>query len=146
MMLNPIFIPFVGMALLFMIDEGVQLARALASTSWSKTVGRVLGTDWTSPRRELGATLPIVRYQYQVGSATYEGNRVTFNGRVGIRFRAVRQEVDWFAHAQQVEVWYDPAHPERSVLEPGADAWNYGCTALGIVLTLLISRFLWLPL
>ena len=91
------------------------------------------------------ASRPVVRYEYAVGPRTYEGNRVTFNGQIGIGLRRVKQEVEWFASSKSIDVWYDPAQPERSVLEPGADGWNYGCTGVGVILTAIFAHYLFLP-
>jgi hypothetical protein len=141
---TPVGVVLTASAALFTIDEGVMLLRGLASRSWSKTSGHLLDASTTSIHVHKGSmTVPVVRYEYEVGATRYEGDRVTFDGHLGIGLR-VQDAIDRLRQAKHLDVWYDPAHPDRSVLEPGADAWNYGCTALGIFMTMLIARLMWL--
>jgi len=142
---NPVASFYAVLSTLFTLDEGVLLVRARASASWRKTPGRVLQARWNvvNPSRG-GMLVPLVRFEYEVGPTTYVGKRISYHGRVGRRLRELSKQVDRFGLVESVEVWYDPAHPARAVLEPGADKWNYSLTAIGIGVTALAWRVLWL--
>ena len=61
-----------------------------------------------------------VEYQYTVEGTTYEGDRVSFAGRVSTNNEADALEViATYREGSKVAVYYDPADPEEAVLEPG---------------------------
>jgi hypothetical protein len=93
--------------------------RALASRHYVRAEGKVLaagvrGLDDGVP--EIKTAVPLVRYEYHAGGAWRRGDVVHWNG-FGFH-EAVRTALRYEA-GQRVGVWYDPARPDRAVLEPG---------------------------
>lgn len=93
----------------------LRRVRRAPAASWACTRGTVLSstvqvTNGNRSRHEK----PLVLYRYQVAGSEFQGNRV--------RLRRVTdpatQVVDRYPAGARVEVFYDPANPAASVLEP----------------------------
>lgn len=102
--------------------EGVITASATRRGRWSER-----NNDWT--------VYVTVRYEFEVGGRLYASDRVSFG--------ALRGDDDMYAEArrygvgERVKVYYDPADPGRSVLEPGVRGGVYKGMAIGAVCALL---------
>lgn len=116
----------IGMA----IYAKATLGDAKASESWPGVTGQVIYTDVDRVHKMSSTSgsnsseyryVPEVQYEYQVEGVTYEGDRIQFgSSRERSRFRA-QDVVDRYPITSEVTVYYDPANPSKSVLEPGAD-------------------------
>jgi hypothetical protein len=106
------------------------------SRGWPAVRGHVRESRVDETSR--GASL-VVRYDYPVGSAAYTGNTVGF-ASPGSRWIRTRSSEEIRAAAEQrysaggeVDVFYWPARPSVSVLEPGFHRGSVALLALGCV-------------
>lgn len=60
-----------------------------------------------------------LRYRYEVSGQTFTGNRLGAMARHYPDEAAVQAVCQRYPVGQRVQVFHDPAQPERSVLEPG---------------------------
>jgi hypothetical protein len=134
----------VGVAITAIGVHRLRIARA--SADWPSVTGTILTSEVESRHRSADATgtrlergyeyLPRVKYQYRVDGAVHRSTRITFDD---LRFDsaiAAQAVADRYAPGSEVPVHYDPAQPDRAILEPGL-AWTaYLLPAFGIVLTL----------
>jgi hypothetical protein len=98
------------------------VVRAFASRRWVRAEGRILSSRVVGideGHRQIKSAAPIVRYEYNAAGAWRRGDLVRWDGFTYGAAIAARQR---YSAGQQVTVWYDPARPERAVLEPGASA------------------------
>jgi len=117
----------------FMITVGVNNYRdGKATDSWPATNGLVLSSvvkEDSRTVRDNGRTRtettyePIVRYEYTVDGTVYSGGDITAGGYGGGLDRAYRV-TGRYPVGIDTTVYYDPDHPDRAVLEPGADVRN----------------------
>ncbi len=80
------------------------------SLSWPSTEGEVT----LSVRRRGKSRLKPLEYRYTVSGTTYLGTRAAY-----MRTPYVKPIHETYRTGQRVTVYYDPADPERAVLEPG---------------------------
>ena len=64
-------------------------------------------------------------YEYKVNGQRFQGQRVTFSDHVSKTLHTLERLVEEFQQAGQLRVFYDPKHPQRSVLLPGPTFANY---------------------
>lgn len=64
-------------------------------------------------------------YEYEVDGRHFQGRRVTFSDHVSKTQPTLERLVEEFRQAGHVRVFYDPKHPQRSVLLPGPRLTNY---------------------
>ena len=119
--------PFVG---LFLVVEGInQLRLGSKSSHWPAAEGRIISSRiFLSSHREIGGgksgarstTYSVqVRYSYEVDDQTFEGSRLSY-GEEGHSNRSEAQKVlARYPQGKEVEVYYDPMDPKRSVLVRG---------------------------
>ena len=113
------------------------------SLRWPRTIGRIV-EEWTEVQQVLhGRTvsIPRVRYEYEVDGMRLEGALIKLGDGGEFAWRPSRVRHFTPARARRVEVAYDPASPDRSVLEPGVPArtWLYvfmaaACFAVDLLL------------
>lgn len=112
--------------LILSIAGAIQLRIPLESLRWPYVEGEVEQADNTG-----------TRYRYEVHGKALWGNRVSFretDGEPGKRYPV----------GSKAKVYYDPARPDRSVLEPGAGLSAYiffGAGGLLFVIGLIAGLF-----
>lgn len=79
-----------------------------------------------------------IRYRYNVLFEIFEGDAVTYRGFSGDK-RTLEGYVEKYPEQSKVLVYYDPADPENSVLEPGVDSSSYVLGGVGIVVLFTIG-------
>jgi len=97
--------------------------------NWPGTAGRVTATAIKTvetdlspvdvrPGREQKITryTPEVTYEYSVGPGSYRNSRLQFGTRLMSRVE-VANVVSQYSVGREVTVYYDPGHPQSSVLE-----------------------------
>src|SRR5512133_3281629 len=101
-----------------------QFRKAQASQSWPAVAGRIVAAkvlSETSQGDEDSADsttyYPAVQYEYQVGSATFHGNRIAFGRRGYAMPKTAEKVLQAFPVGGSVQVFHDPARPGDSVLE-----------------------------
>jgi hypothetical protein len=112
-----------------------SLVEARASASWPSVPGRVTSSRSVMIVGRHGSSGPDVRYTYAVGTNRFSGSRlevVTYSSNTSYASDAVAA----FQEGSDVPVYYDPAHPERSVLRRGANWVAYGLPVLCAVMIL----------
>ena len=111
-----------------------------ASKRWPTTRARVLSSDYHLGTSRAGDTSPLVRYEYLVAGKRYESIRYSFSGKgTGVNAMNIAFQHD---EGDLLTVYYDPLHPDRSCLHPGAGVWNYGMLILGLFV--LFVSLVWL--
>jgi hypothetical protein len=121
-----------------------EFAAANAAREWPTVPGVVIVAD---PGRVppaagslLGPTFDFFQYRYSVNGLTYTNNRLQWV------YTYQPNETAWkFAHrwatqypvGTNVTVYYSPADPQRSVLQPGAD--RSGAFTAGLVLSVFLT-------
>lgn len=100
-----------------------EAIQASSSSSWPSVEGTIVSSKLTSGTSGTGKSRSTtykaeVRYQYQVDGAAYE-NDVLRVGQISTGFKSFPQ-ADVKRHPKGVTtVYYEPAEPANSVLEPG---------------------------
>lgn len=99
--------------------------QALASSSWPTTEGRVVRSSLEERRDEGKRQVTAdIGYEYELDGKAFTGTRVWFGddywSSPGAEFR---DAVARYPVGRPLEVHYDPAAPDESVLEPGA-TWS----------------------
>ena len=112
-----------------------KLALAIRSRRWPFVMGRLQRAALKTVEyigREPDGGVDSARmaavdftYEYEVDGKRFEGRRVTFSDHVSKTPRTLERLLDEFRHAGHVRVFYDPRHPQRSVLLPGPTFANY---------------------
>lgn len=100
-----------------------NLWQGASSPKWPTVTGQVVSSDLQRSRDRQGMVTyrAEVAYKYEVGGQTYASDRVFFGDQLQTSWATgpVR-EVERYHPGSQVQVFYDPNKPSRSVLEPGA--------------------------
>lgn len=130
---------FIG-AGIFLIYRSVQSRKkAQASQGWPSTAGlinesRVAHSTHTDTDGDSSDSYtPYIEYTYQVGGQTYTGRDLTFGFTQGYGNEAKAQSVlAKYPPGAQVSVYYDPADPQKAVLERQAGGFAAGLI-LGII-------------
>lgn len=101
--------------------------RAAASTAWPVAEGRIMKSQ-LARSRDKGTTMysADVAYEYTVDGRRFEGDAIWMgDGYRSSDAAEFRRAVDRYPVGRVVQVHYDPAAPDSSVLEPGA-TWSSG--------------------
>ena len=102
-----------------------------ASMNWPYVPGRVTAasvrkvverTDAQS--RDITNYVPLVQYEYQVGSQVYQGNRLAFQEQSFTSQRKAFNLVAAYQPGGAVWVFHDPTNPQNAVLERKAHGNN----------------------
>jgi Protein of unknown function (DUF3592) len=104
---------------------------ALAAARWPTTTGTILSSTAEAQRvfAPGGRTTtqvwwPLVEYSYTVDGRSYYSSRLAFGANVGGARTLAEATVARYPGGSQVTVYFDPANPSSSVLEPRiAFAW-----------------------
>ncbi len=110
-----------------LILAGLYMWRAGSATrSYTRTRGRVVRAEVEEiPRtsEEGGPGFrPLVRYAFEARGRTYESERISIGEASGLESsdaQDARRIVDRYPSGAEVDVWFDPRDPGRSVLVPG---------------------------
>lgn len=122
----------VGVALIvaavFIFVETIErISMAKESRGWPSVPGLITASEITS-NTSIGAYGSAtttsyhtkVSYGYRVQGHDYESGRVTF-GSVGSSYERAKEVANRYPLGMDVAVFYDPANPAQSVLEPGKE-------------------------
>ncbi len=118
-----------------------ELTQADASASWPSVAGTVVSSQVKKStssrgtgrkrRRSTSHSASIV-YEYTVDSRKHTAKRVSF-GATSSSASSAREIVSRYPKGKAVTVYYDPADPERAVLEPGTSGGTYIPLGVGVV-------------
>ncbi|HKR57072.1 MAG TPA: DUF3592 domain-containing protein [Gemmatimonadales bacterium] len=88
------------------------------SSAWPTVAGTVLESRAETPAR--GSTYQAhVAYSYKVSGQVYEGDRIGFGMATRGSWQSVQGIIGPYPVGAVVQVHYDPATPDESVLQPG---------------------------
>ena len=118
-----------GLAVIFIALSQIKAGKE--SESWPSVRGRIVESKVRSRRteytdRDTGVRktrteyFPHVVYEYEVDSEVYKGSRICF-GCVDAKEETAYRLVRMYPKGREVDVYYDPEKPSRSVLQPGED-------------------------
>ena len=133
---------FGGLGSFFAYQGAADWYSGVQSVSWQTATGTVLETRLATSSgtgRNSGRHYsPHVSYMYNAGGRSFVGDQLSF-GRLtrGSGYGDAQQFLERYRRGTIVAVHYDPARPERSVLQPG---WTWGSVfmaAMGTVFALL---------
>ena len=123
-------VPFVIVALVFLIIVLRAGAKVRASKNWPTTPGRVLNS-YIEPRRSRSgrgtstAYYAVVFYEYMVNGQRLQSNRIRFGSDLGYGWTSPAQKtVDQYPPGAMVEVFFNPADPSEAVLQRTAQGAN----------------------
>lgn len=110
-----------------------------ASRDWPSTPGTVESAQvaMRSEGNERKLFAAQIRYRYDVAGRSFAGERVSFESGPSPNRGLAEAIVQRYAPGSAVRVFYDPAQPQRAVLEPGGSSllpWLLG--GLGVALAL----------
>jgi hypothetical protein len=120
----------------------------VASEAWPTTTGQVIDTTIeegrTSASRRSGRRAqrsrafykPRVRYTYTVDDRSYRGDRIALDVTTYRTYDEAAAVTARYLVGAEVSVFYDPAHSEQAVLEPGPEGSD---TVLGLMVGVAAS-------
>jgi hypothetical protein len=111
----------------------VQTARA--SAGWPSVEGRILRSEVTRSTDGDGddSYSPEVTYRYVVDGQSYESYTIKFGENAYGNRNTAEAIAARYPDGSRVTVYYDPADPERAVLEPGVSAGSYIVFSIGAI-------------
>lgn len=129
----PVLSLLLGATGLFLIVVSVWLRWQSARVGeWPQTEGVILASALVADPHDAGSSFQL-QYSYQVGGVSYTSERLTFNPTSdSVDAKAARLAA--YPVGRQVTVYYDPARPERAVLEREPSAGWLAAVATGGIL------------
>lgn len=117
-------------------------------TKWPTVEGQILESrvEQTGGRyrrrggRYRGEFTPIVRYSYQVNGGVYEGSKLTSTDSSGSKVTMERKLME-YGVGTKVPVYYNPADPSDSLLEPGEQSNDLIRLITGLLMTAVGAVF-----
>ncbi len=114
-----------------LLHAGPRLIESLAARSWPQADGRVIGADLVeagvdgSGSGRKGWYDVRIRYSFEAGGRTWQGERDGI-WRDLRQLLPARERLAAFPEGAAVRVWYHPADPRRSLLDPmvGGGTWT----------------------
>jgi hypothetical protein len=115
------------------------LQDARASTTWPTVAGQVIRSEVTESTDAEGGDSysPEVTYTYQVNQLSYENSTIKFGENSYDSRRRAEEIAAQYPVGERVNVSYDPAAPDRSVLEPGVSGGSYIVLSIGVVFVVI---------
>jgi hypothetical protein len=130
---------FIGVGIFLIYRSMQSRKRVEASQGWPSTVGQITesrvahSTHTDSEGDSNDSYTPYVTYTYQVAGQEYTGRDIAFGFKQGYNNASKAEAVvGKYPLGAQVSVYYDPADPQKAVLERQAGGFGIGL-ALGII-------------
>jgi hypothetical protein len=124
-------IPFLLIAIAFIIMIMRSDRKAHASERWTPASGRILSSEVTSHRsldsNGTHSTIyePAIQYEYMVNGQRLQSTHVRFGMAYGTSWTKPAQDlVDKYPQGTLVQVFYNPANPGEAVLEHSTGGSN----------------------
>ncbi len=124
---------FMLLALTVAYSFAYTLELSLASRNWPATNGTVVLS--TSRFSNKGGKYAIVKYRYFIDGFLHE------NGRISAKLSSDRWDeiLRKYPEGKNIDVYYDPAAPSRSLLEPG---FSWGKARIGMIAMSIVELVL----
>ena len=115
------------------------LQNARASTNWPAIDGQITSSlvEHSTDADGADSYSPKVTYSYFLDNQPYEGHSIKFGENSYSNQRKAREILNRYPVGRAVIVFYDPANPENSVLEPGVSVGSYVVLGIGVLFVLL---------
>ncbi len=99
-----------------LVASGSRWLTARASSSWPGTEGVIIESRLTS---NCSYCQPLINYRYVVNGQSFVGAHLVAGPQDYYIAREAEAKVGYYLVGQKVTVFYDPADPSVSALEPG---------------------------
>ncbi|TND01753.1 MAG: Uncharacterized protein FD120_2517 [Gammaproteobacteria bacterium] len=109
------------------------IARARQTLRWPSTEGVIDKSEETSDTSDL---LPTIGFSYMVAGQT-RGSRLEFPGGITPTPEFTRHYLNKYPAGEKVRVYYDPADPDRTTLEPGLGQGDWLIFVVGLLATFI---------
>ncbi len=143
---------FLAAGTFLLLHAGPRLVESLAARAWPQADGRVVGADLVEvdqggqgPGRKAWYEVRI-RYVFEAAGRRWDGERDGI-WRDLRQLQPARERLAAFPEGTAVRVWYHPADPRRSLLDPvvGRGTWtmviaSVPLLALGMVMSVGFVR------
>ncbi|MCK9400948.1 MAG: DUF3592 domain-containing protein [Bacteroidales bacterium] len=119
---------------LFFLRVSIPLAEGLIRINWPTTTGTVLNSELEEGPLYRSMYVRLL-YEYSVGDKKFEGSYIhNPKDRLFTKEKAEESIKTKYAPYNQVEVYYNPHHPEIGFLEPGPKLEEIFVFFLGLIL------------
>jgi hypothetical protein len=106
------------------------------SKTWTPVPGTIVSSTMEKSSSRSGPIFtPDVKYEYAVGDELMVGNLIKFGGVDDTFDDNVEKYLIKYKKGKKVVVYYNPNHPQESVLEPGINTSMWYGTGLGLLVT-----------
>ncbi len=134
---------FTFLGLLFVMIGGFEFLQGLKTNDWPAAAGKIVDSkivesevSGSSGRRKTSSSdrdyTVDVRYSYEVEGRKLEGDRLRYGNESHDSRASAMEEQSRFAPGKEVQVYYDPKTPNRSVLIKGIGL-SWLALALGLM-------------
>ncbi|KGQ19719.1 DUF3604 domain containing protein [Lysobacter dokdonensis DS-58] len=135
--------PLIILGLLALAAREVwHLRLGFASLHWMHTTG-TLQHIWQEsdigPADSDGRHSVYAHYTYSVDGRAYEGRRLSYRPMALVPFAEAMDLLYGLRKGSEIDVYYDPARPERAVMIPGTGTGNIVGLATLLVLAVLCA-------
>ena len=135
-------IVFSTMLVFLLLRSLRKLRLGKASLNWravEATIDNIQILDDIINHDERRTFSPYVQYTYSVGGTTYQGRNYSFRWRGRLRYWQVAQEIEGLTRGKTITVYFDPFHPEDSVVKRGVTTANHIAPLVeGLLLVILL--------
>jgi len=140
---------FVIVGMVVALQGKKRLATAKKSANWPYVEGRVISSEMEIDRDSDSEGTSVtysaeVMFEYEVAGVVYSANRVSFGQYGSSSPGHARKILNKYPADEAVKVYYDPANPEVSVLEPGVTFSTYLLLIGGLVFIFFGALFLFI--
>jgi len=128
-------------AVFFLVGAGLSwwgwtiVRNARASADWPTTEGRITAAeiDHSTDSEGDDSYTPRVTYTYNVSGRSYENYTIKFGETSYSSERTANEILARYPVGQAVTVHFDPADPDRAVLEAGVSGGSYIVLSVGLI-------------
>nr|WP_231734456.1 DUF3592 domain-containing protein [Lysobacter gilvus] len=121
--------------------EAWHIRLGFDSLRWTRTTG-TLERIWQVSSSSESATddehSVHAHYTYSVNGRTYKGRRLSYRTMSDLPFAEALDLMHGLRKGSEVDVYYDPARPERAVMIPGSGTGNI----VGLTTLIVLAVFL----
>lgn len=123
---------FTFLGLLFVMIGGFEFRQGLKTNGWPAAAGGIVESKVTAtPGTDHDYTVDV-RYSYEVDGQKFEGDKLRYGNESHDSRTSAMEEQSLFAPGKEVQVYYDPKTPSRSVLIKGIGL-SWVMMALGLM-------------
>lgn len=123
---------FTFLGLLFLVIGGFEFQQGLKTNDWPAAAGRLIASEVTDyPGTDYEYTVSV-RYSYEIDGREFEGDRLRFGNETHNSWALAKDEQLLYPPGKEVQVYYDPKTPNRSVLIKGIGL-SWMMMALGLM-------------